>query len=139
MELDPADRRRADALLVLLAEGAYDPPWVRDLADACGIPEAEVRSLLRRVAMRGEVFQVVRDLFYPRATVGRLAGIVAELADRNEGRVRAADFRDLIGGGRKRAIQILEFFDRVGFTRRIGAGHELAHTLRGEAPVSGES
>ncbi|WP_415258612.1 selenocysteine-specific translation elongation factor [Thauera phenylacetica] len=139
VELDRADRRRADALLARLAEGAYDPPWVRDLADACGIPEAAVRSLLRRVAMRGEVFQVVHDLFYPRATVARLAGIVTELAERNEGRVRAADFRDLIGGGRKRAIQILEFFDRVGFTRRIGAGHELAHTLRGEAPVSGEN
>jgi selenocysteine-specific elongation factor len=28
-------------------------------------------------------------------------------------------FRDQIGIGRKRAIQILEFFDRIGFTRRI--------------------
>ena len=138
VELDPADRRRADALLALLADGAYDPPWVRDLAATSAIPETEVRSLLRRIAMRGEVFQVVRDLFYPRATVARLVEIVSGLAARNDGHVRAADFRDLIGGGRKRAIQILEFFDRVGFTRRIGAGHGLAHTLRGEPPVSSE-
>jgi selenocysteine-specific elongation factor len=138
VELDPADRLRADALLALLAEGAYDPPWVRDLAATSAIPEAEVRSLLLRIAMRGEVFQVVRDLFYPRATVARLAGIVSGLAAREEGRLRAADFRDLIGGGRKRAIQILEFFDRVGYTRRIGAGHGLAHTLRGEPPVTNE-
>ena len=32
--------------------------------------------------------------------------------------VEAARFRDAIGVGRKRAIQILEFFDRVGYTRR---------------------
>jgi selenocysteine-specific elongation factor len=32
--------------------------------------------------------------------------------------VQAAQFRDAIGVGRKRSIQILEFFDRVGFTRR---------------------
>ncbi|MGQ5490371.1 SelB domain-containing protein, partial [Thauera sp. ZXT1-4] len=42
-------------------------------------------------------------------------------------------------GGRKRAIQILEFFDRVGFTRRVGAGHRLAHVLRGEPPAWGEN
>jgi selenocysteine-specific elongation factor len=31
--------------------------------------------------------------------------------------VGAAAFRDASGLGRKRAIQILEFFDRVGYTR----------------------
>jgi selenocysteine-specific elongation factor len=32
--------------------------------------------------------------------------------------VEAAGYRDAIGVGRKRTIQILEFFDRVGYTRR---------------------
>ncbi|MHB8787797.1 MAG: SelB domain-containing protein [Thauera sp.] len=136
MELGPTERERADLLLKHLIGGTFDPPWVRDLAASCAISEAEVRSLLRRMAMRGEVFQVVRDLFYARATVARLTSIVAELAAQHEGRIRAADFRDAIGGGRKRAIQILEFFDRVGFTRRIGEGHGLVHTLRGEPPVA---
>jgi selenocysteine-specific elongation factor len=39
--------------------------------------------------------------------------------------VRAADFRDRIGGGRKVAIQILEFFDRIGYTRRVRDDHVL--------------
>jgi len=37
----------------------------------------------------------------------------------------AARFRDRIGTGRKLAIQILEFFDRIGFTRRVGDSHVL--------------
>jgi selenocysteine-specific elongation factor len=49
--------------------------------------------------------------------------------------VRAAVLRDRIGGGRKRAIQLLEFFDRVGFTRRVGEGRQRAHLIRGEAPA----
>ena len=32
--------------------------------------------------------------------------------------MEAARYRDAIGVGRKRAIQILEFFDRAGYTRR---------------------
>ncbi|MBN8441099.1 MAG: SelB C-terminal domain-containing protein, partial [Thauera sp.] len=135
VELSPTDRARADALLARLVDGAFDPPWVRDLAGACDLAEADVRSLLRRLAMRGEVFQVVRDLFYPRACVARMAEIVARLASDGDGRIRAADFRDHIGGGRKRAIQILEFFDRVGHTRRVGEGARRAHVIRGEPPV----
>jgi selenocysteine-specific elongation factor len=42
---------------------------------------------------------------------------------------RAADLRDIIygdgGGGRKVAIQILEFFDRIGYTRRVRDEHIL--------------
>lgn len=136
VELSPAERERADRLLALLADGRFDPPWVRDLAATTGFAEAEVRRLLRQLAARGEAFQVVRDLFYPAAVVAELAGIAGELAALDEGgRIRAAAFRDRIGGGRKRAIQILEFFDRVGYTRRVGEGARRAHLIRGEAPV----
>jgi selenocysteine-specific elongation factor len=38
---------------------------------------------------------------------------------RDHGTVEAAQYRDAVGLGRKRAIQILEFFDRVGHTRRF--------------------
>jgi len=39
--------------------------------------------------------------------------------------VAAAEFRDVLGVGRKRAIQVLEFFDRVGYTRRVAQGRIL--------------
>ena len=48
----------------------------------------------------------------------------AELAQQHTV-ARAAEFRDRIGTGRKLAIQILEFFDRVGYTRRVRDVHLL--------------
>ena len=33
--------------------------------------------------------------------------------------------RDVIGIGRNVVIEILEFFDRVGYTRRVGDAHRL--------------
>jgi selenocysteine-specific elongation factor len=51
-----------------------------------------------------------------------MVDIAAELIAQH-GAARAAEFRDRIGGGRKVAIQILEFFDRVGFTRRVKDDH----------------
>ncbi len=89
-----------------------------------------MRTLLRKLARRGEVHQVVRDLFYHREVVAELARLIAEVAARHGGSLDAATFRDASGLGRKRAIQILEFFDRVGYTRF----HRDRHLLRIDGP-----
>jgi selenocysteine-specific elongation factor len=113
--LDDADRALAAMLLPALKQGRFDPPWVRDLAKAHGVAEDRVRQLLRKLARQGELFQVVRDLFYHAEAMRELASIAA-----------AAPFRDVTGLGRKRAIQLLEFFDRVGYTRF----HRGLHVMR---------
>lgn len=91
-------------------------------------PEERVRLLLRKLLRRGEVAQVVKDLFYHRDQVRVLASMAADLASQARG-LNAAVFRDATGLGRKRAIQILEFFDRVGYTRRV----RDTHVLRGDS------
>ena len=63
-------------------------------------------------------------------------GNIANELMAEHGAIRAADFRDRTGLGRKRAIQILEYFDRVGFTRKLGHGHGEQHRIRGELPVN---
>ena len=73
--------------------------------------------MLRKCVLQGELYQIVRDLFYHRDCVRELRRVLDGLTDRH-GVVHAARYRDAIGVGRKRAIQILEFFDRVGYTRR---------------------
>ncbi|WP_447917422.1 selenocysteine-specific translation elongation factor [Achromobacter aegrifaciens] len=124
--LAPEESALAGRLLPLLAAGAFDPPWVRDLARTLSEPEDRVRQLLRKLLRRGEVAQVVKDLFYHRDQVAALAALAGGLAARPEG-LNAAVFRDATGLGRKRAIQILEFFDRVGYTRRVRDTHLLRH------------
>ena len=115
--LDSNEQRIADALLPLLLAGRFDPPWVRDLAKTTGKQEEAVRQVLRKLARQGDVYQVVRDLFYSREVVHELARLIAGIADGHGGALGASAFRDATGLGRKRAIQILEFFDRIGYTR----------------------
>lgn len=122
--LGEAEQALADKALALLLAGGFDPPWVRDLGRALSVPEGEMRQLLRKLLRRGELAQVVPDLFYPRATVATLAALVTGLC-RQHGSVQAGVFRDRTGLGRKRAIQVLEFFDRSGHTRRLRDSHVL--------------
>ena len=124
--LDDADQALAAALLPAVKAGRFDPPWVRDLANAHGVPEERMRQLMRKLARQGELFQVVHDLFYHQEMIRELASIAAAEARKNAGTVAAAPFRDVTGLGRKRAIQLLEFFDRVGYTRF----HRGLHLMR---------
>jgi selenocysteine-specific elongation factor len=118
------ERALVERVLPRLLDAPFDPPWVRDLAKTAGQPEAQVRAALMRASKRGETFQVVRDLFYHPIAIRDLARVAHVLAEA-DGEIRAADFRDRTGLGRKRAIQVLEFFDRVGFTRRVRDAHVI--------------
>jgi selenocysteine-specific elongation factor len=122
--LSASDQTLAHKLQPLIAAGRFDPPWVRELAARVHEPEDRVREVLRKQVTQGGVYQVVRDLFYDRERIAELAEIVGA-ATREHGGVNAARFRDTLGTGRKRAIQILEFFDRVGYTRRVRDAHVL--------------
>ena len=132
--LNEVEQKLAQKLLPRLADGGFDPPWVRDLAKDSGASEAMVRQTLASLARRGETFQVVKDLYYPLATVERLAALARDCLAQPEG-LQAASFRDATGLGRKRAIQLLEFFDRVGYTRRV----KDTHLLRPDTSLFGAS
>jgi len=112
------------AIAQRLAEAPFNPPRVRDLARSLDREEDQVRRLLKRLVGLGEVFLVAQDHYFTRKAMARLAAIAADLAER-DGAARAAPFRDRIGTGRKVAIQILEFLDRIGYTRRIGDDHRV--------------
>ncbi|KQN70335.1 translation elongation factor [Duganella sp. Leaf61] len=118
VELGAEEQALVAPLLASLLAGRYDPPWVRDLVREHAMPEAEVRRLLRKLARSGEISQIVPDLFYHPQPLAELAQLLVTLPQ-----VQAASFRDATGLGRKRGIQILEFFNRVGYTRRVGNIH----------------
>jgi selenocysteine-specific elongation factor len=134
--LDAKEEALAARVMPCVQEGRYDPPWVRDIAKSVEGDEETIRLLMRKLSAQGRVLQVVKDLFYDKAHIIELARLAAKVAresadqdsDRilRQGEVLAARFRDASGLGRKRAIQVLEFFDRVGYTRR----HRDSHLLR---------
>ncbi|MBJ9977469.1 selenocysteine-specific translation elongation factor [Pseudomonas sp. S75] len=119
VKLSETDTALWSRLQPWLLDGAFDPPWVRTLAAAEQVEEAQVRLLMRKLARLGLVHQVVRDLFYPQVTLERMAALLLQQAA-DTPVVQVAAFRDMLCIGRKRSVQILEYFDRLGLTRRVG-------------------
>ncbi|WP_449550634.1 selenocysteine-specific translation elongation factor [Lelliottia amnigena] len=105
-----------------------EPWWVRDLAQKTGTDEQLMRQVLRHSAQQGLITAIVKDRYYRNDRIVTFANLIREL-DQEKGSTCAADFRDRLNVGRKLAIQILEYFNRIGFTRRRGNDHLLRDSL----------
>jgi selenocysteine-specific elongation factor len=117
--LSPQDEKLWHAARPLIASERFRPPRTRDLAQSLKIPEPAMRGTLKRLQRMGQVIEVSPGHFFLRETVAEMAGIAAEAAAADPaGLLTAAVFRDRLDNGRKVAIQILEYFDRIGLTMR---------------------
>ena len=105
-----------------------EPWWVRDLARETNTDEQVMRQVLRHAAQQGIIVAIVKDRYYRNDRIVAFASLIREL-DQARGSTCAADFRDRLNVGRKLAIQILEYFNRIGFTRRRGNDHLLRDSL----------
>jgi selenocysteine-specific elongation factor len=119
--LTRSDERLWERVRPLLADADLRAPRIRELAAALGLDPTAVERFLNRAERLGRVARVADNRFFLPETLAHLAEIARELADSSpEGTFTAATFKDHCGLGRNVTIQILEYLDKMGATRRIG-------------------
>lgn len=113
-------------------------PALHDLLEPLKIELAVLRPFLERMARLGHLQQVAKYRFYLPRLLYALARQVEILAAQNPaGGFSVAEYRDHSGIGRNTAIEVLEYFDRIGLTRRAGHTRSLRlplTTLLGPPP-----
>ena len=133
--LSREDERLWGQVHPLLAADDLRPLRVRELAAELSLQPEPLSRFLKRVERFGRVAQVAPNRFFLPETIERLAGIAGELAAASpEGRFTAAEFKNRSGIGRNLTIEVLEYLDRVGITRRDGDARTV---LRSPAEVFG--
>lgn len=129
------DERLWQQIEPLLMEGGVRPPRVRELAEELNETPEAVESFLRRAARRGLVFAVAKNRYFPPPAIRELAELAEALAaETDDGTFDAAAYRNRSGIGRNVTIEVLEFFDSTGFTRRDGDARKV---MRSSATVFG--
>lgn len=105
----------------LLGEGRFRPPRVRDFAKDFEVDERDIRKLMRLTQKLGRTDQIAQDHFFAREVTREMVEIIRDVAAQSEdGWFSAPAFRDRVNNGRKVAIEIMDFFDRLGLTLRKG-------------------
>ena len=115
------DERMWPRVAAILDPERGSPPSLRQAAEHLKIDEAALGAFLKRATNAGLVLPVTRTRFVPLATVKALAAHAETLAHAlPDGRFSAAEYKNHARVGRNFAIELLEFFDRSGFTERLG-------------------
>lgn len=129
----PLGEREAERLARVrgvLVTGANSPPTVKEMETDLAMGTALV-EILASLTAEGELVKVAADFYYPRATLEVMAaGLKGFFSERSE--MRVADLKDLFGVSRKHAVPVLEYFDRLGVTRRLGDVRVAGRLLAGD-------
>ena len=129
-QLNPADAALWARTRPLLERGELRPPSIAEIATELREEPRRVDGALSRLARHGLVIRVSKGRFFLPSAIRRLQQIAEEEAQAS-GAITAAAFRDRSRIGRNVAIEVLEFFDRIRFTRRSGDRHVLLRASNG--------
>lgn len=125
-KLPPADARLWQRIEPLLQESGLRSLSVKEIAETISLDPGKAQSLLARISRQGLIVKVLPTRFFLPHALHRLAQIAQDLAAGSpSGLVTATAFRDSSGIGRNLSIEVLEFFDRINFTRRDGDARRL--------------
>ncbi len=117
---------RAEALI---AAGSFTPPDLRQIESSVGVPRSRLQAILQQLEREGRVAKIAEGLYFARAPLERARGLLTDHV-RAHGEISAATFRDLLGASRKFSIALLDYFDRTGFTLRVGDIRRLRNPPR---------
>jgi selenocysteine-specific elongation factor len=108
-----------DKIKKILGEQPLAPPDLKEIEKQAAVPRNRLNEVIRLLERDGSVVRVTTDMYFLASSIEQLrATLVRFLGEKSE--MNAAAFRDLIGSSRKYTIPLLEYFDRVGLTIRIG-------------------
>ena len=120
--LSPEEETFLEQVRPILLKAGYVPPRTRELVEMTNIPLMSLERILRESAKAGTLIKVAENRYYLPETIMILAGFIEQLIETeiDEDGFSVIQFRDASKIGRNLCIEILEYFDSVGFTRRDG-------------------
>ncbi len=125
IRLNERQQRLAQRVEQILREAGVTPPPVEIISQQAGAPPDAVRAMIQVLLEQGVLVRLEADLFFHRETIEQLAELVRRTI-RERGSLSVGEFRDLTGSSRKFAVPLLEYFDSIRLTRRVGDVRVLA-------------
>ncbi|MCI5219768.1 MAG: selenocysteine-specific translation elongation factor, partial [Candidatus Electrothrix sp. LOE2] len=104
----------------LYKDAGLRPPNLKDvLALFAEFPEKQIRQVIDLLLQNGTLVKINEALFFHAEELGRLTETMQDYLGR-EGEIDAPGFKDLTGLTRKFSIPLLEYFDKIKLTIRVG-------------------
>ena len=116
---DEKQRELLEAVESLFRDQPFSPPSIEQAAEAAAASVEQASDIVKVLLEHGRLVQVNKGLFFHSQAVAQARQLI-ESHIRKEGQLESVKFKYLLETTRKFAIPLLDYFDRIGVTQRIG-------------------
>jgi len=109
-----------------LEKHARQIPVVTQLEQECGIEKRALMFCIGRAQRDGKIIKISSKRYALVSVLSEFAQAALDLTTNNP-ELTVIDYRDHMGCGRNIAVDVLEYFDGIRFTRRVGEGRIILH------------
>ncbi len=113
-----------EQIIALYKKAATQPPKLKEAAEELKVGTNELIPIIQILVRQGELVKVNTEFFFATQAINELSEQIRDFFAKNEG-LTPADFRELTGLSRKFAIPVLEYFDTIKLTVRVGDKRHL--------------
>jgi selenocysteine-specific elongation factor len=108
-------------------KGARQPPSPKELSEEWSESEEEVRAIFEHLVHEGVLVKIKAEIYFHRTSFANLKEeLVAHLKTHRE--ITTAQFKEMTKASRKYAIPLIEYFDQIKLTLRLGEKRVLRGT-----------
>jgi selenocysteine-specific elongation factor len=97
----------------------FNPPKFEEVTEQAKAAGEKVQKILQILIEQERLVRIEKDLFFHSEAVEKARGLLISFI-KKEGQLESVKFKYLIDTTRKFAIPLLDYFDRIGLTKRAG-------------------
>ncbi len=103
----------------LFRDRPFNPPKCEEVVEHTAATPEKVQKILRILIEQERLIEVENNLLFHAEAIDRAKEILISFISK-EGKLESVKFKYLLDTTRKFAIPLLDYFDRIGVTRRVG-------------------
>lgn len=102
-----------------LQANEFNPPAFEEIDALKAVSETDRNEMIAYLAESGEIIKIIDNMYFSAAAIEHGKEMLADYFTK-EKELSLATARDLFNTSRKYALPLIEYYDRIRFTRRVG-------------------
>jgi selenocysteine-specific elongation factor len=117
--LSDSEQRAADQLAHLFLKAEFMTPRPDELPTLTGMKQNMLEELLVNLRHKGLLVELADQILVHTIHLEKSKQVLCHHLEKH-GRIRLAEYKDLLNTSRKFAVPLLEYWDKAGLTKRVG-------------------
>lgn len=103
----------------LMEDDLFAPPEIEQMTNTTGLNESQLNEILAYMVGQGQLVKITEGLYFAREAIDKGQDLLNKHFNQ-EKELTLATARDILNTSRKYALPLIEYYDRIHFTRRVG-------------------